>query len=244
MSAPFCEWIPEEDDDRTIEQLRAAVSAEPDNPYLTERLANWINNEIAGEPASHDDQLLEKIRALGQQFQSHERIALTYVVALANSASEAVSDEVMERNERLLAELQSVIARTTWCEFAPDAIDLTIMGYQYFGLVGQRRYAEADQRLVAMNRRTAGGSHDEITSWCFAVRAGFWILRSQSEFERMGQQIALVREFQQRHPDETCEISETLLAILLGAFEVYEQSGDAATAEAYLAEANELAPIA
>lgn len=245
MGATFCEWIPEENDKRTLDQLREAVRADPENPYLGHRLALAINREIfPSEPASIADALLDEMRALRQRFPEHEGIARNHLMALSNSASVALSDEIMERNERLLVEVRDVLSTAVGQKSYCEDIDLTILGYQYLGLLEQRRHNEAEDLLASLDTRVGSGSHSERLSWFFAVRGGFWILRGQRQVERMERQIEIVRQFRRRYPDDDYEAPACLLAMLLGSFEFAEKEENLPSADRWFDEACNLAVVA
>lgn len=197
-------------------------------------LARAIVNTIGDvdDPAEKDG-LLAELRGLRRTFGSDENLAKSHGMALANAALEADSDEILERNRRLLDELRTV----TWEHYSGSGFDVTIMAAQYLGLLKQARYEEASAQLAEMADLAFGGSPRERLEWLIAVRHGFWILLEQQEFSRVNDQIELVREFQRRHPGDDYEAPHALLAMLLGDFEAAERRGDTALADRRFEEA-------
>jgi hypothetical protein len=118
------------------------------------------------------------------------------------------------------------------------------MAEQYLGLLPQARYDEAGSQLGEMSSKAFGGSDCERIEWLIAVRHGFWTLLSQREFNRVNDQIELVREFRRRRPGDDYGAPDALLAMLLGSFELAELNGDTALADARFEEACSLGGVA
>lgn len=230
----------------SVDQWRDKIRARPASVRAARGLARAIVNTI--DPDSKDpsgiDALLAEIRRLRQTFCADEEIAHSHAMALANAAEEAVSEEILERNGCLLAELRIVTASVEWKEWSVSGFDITIMAAQYLGLLAQARYAEASRQLAEMSTEAFGGTRRERLEWLIAVRHGFWALLSQREFSRVSDQIELVREFRRLHPGDDYEAPHALLAMLLGAFEEAERSGDTGLADARFEEACSLGCVA
>jgi hypothetical protein len=230
----------------SVDQWREKVRARPGSVLAARGLARAIVNTI--DPQSKDpsgiDTLLAEVRQLRLTFGTDEEIAHSHAMALANAAAEAVSEEIPERNNRLLDELRTVNTSVDWTEYSITGFNITIMAAQYLGLLGQARYDEARRQLVEMSSEAFGGTHRERLEWLIAVRHGFWRLLSQRELSRINDQIELVREFRRWHPGDNYEAPHALLAMLLGAFEDAERTGDTALADARFEEACSLGCVA
>lgn len=244
MSAPYCEWIPHEDDDRTIDQLRAAVGAEPGNPYLAERLAALTNNELLWASTKEANQLLDEIRSIQRRFPVDEYIASSLAMAITNCAADASTEEQFVCNELLLSELNSLVDSIQWNEHDPQGYALTILGSQYLGLLGRREYQRAEDQMDAITIAALDGSHDARLSWLIALRHGFWVLRDHGDFDRIESQLAVVRAFRRDYPGDDYEAPHALLAMLLGTFEVAERTGKFTLADERFDEACALGPDA
>jgi hypothetical protein len=230
----------------SIDQWREKVRADPSSIMAARGLAKAIVNVMDAETQVPIvvDSLLAESRRLHQTFGTDEEIACSHAMALANAAKEAVSAEILERNARLLEELRALTASIAWNEFSVDGIDMTIMAAQYLGLLAQKRYDDAGRQLAEMSSEAYGGTQHQRLEWLIAVRHGFWVLLTQREFGRVNEQIELVRDFRERHPGDDYEAPHALLAMLLGAFEEAERSGDTALANVRFDEACTLGSVA
>jgi hypothetical protein len=226
------------DDPGLLSRLRERWRAQPNKLSAPRSLARAIANACdESNTFEENDVLLGELRSLREAFPHDACVADMLGMSLANSAREATSGGIIERNSAFLSELQTL-------RLEGACYRLFVMGTQYLGLLRQKCYEEAEVQLSEMAVIAATGTNREQLEWLIAIRHGFWIFQEQGELSKADDAIERIRGFTREFSERDNEAPGALLAMLLGSFEAAERRGDFNTADARFEEACLLARTA